>query len=146
MKRLISIVLCIFILLLCCNCTIKESETMETTCDRTVTVINGIKEADIWILPKTEENLKTTLWGKAVASKVKENESRQVPLSKPGDDGLYIFRMIDNDHMYYSAEDLILEDGWTLEIKGELMADVIIEVTDKDGAVKVAYEVSAARL
>lgn len=119
---------------------------METACDRTVTVINGIKEADIWILPKTEENLKTTLWGKAVAGKVKENESRQAILSKPGDDGLYIFRMIDNDHMYYSAEDLILEAGWTLEIKGELMDNVIIEVTDKDGAVKATYEVSTTRL
>ena len=73
------------------------------------------------------------------------HESREVQLEAPADNGLYIFRMIDTDKMYYSAEDIVIEDGWTLEIKGESINSVSIDVTDKDGNT-TTYEVSAARL
>ena len=54
--------------------------------------------------------------------------------------------MIDTEHMYYSSENLILEDGWTLEIKGDIRSGVTIEVMDKDGNLNATYEVFAARL
>ena len=54
--------------------------------------------------------------------------------------------MIDTDKMYYSAEDIVIEDGWTLEIKCESMSTVTIDVTDKDGNLNASYEVFAARL
>lgn len=145
MKKAVSVMLCLFILLLFCNCSTKESEPVQTTYDRSVTVVNGINEADIWILPKTEDNLKTTLWGTATAGKVKLHETREISLGKPGDNGLYIFRMIDIDKMYYSAEDIVIEDGWTLEIKGGSLDAVSIDVIDKDGNT-TTYEVFAARL
>ena len=56
MKKAVSVMLCIFTLLLFCNCGTKESETMQITYDRNVTVVNGINEADIWILPDRRES------------------------------------------------------------------------------------------
>ena len=119
---------------------------MATACDRTITIINGVYEASIWILPDTEANRKTTLWGTATVSKIQADSSSQAGIDKPGDNGKYLFRMIDTEHMYYSSENLILEDGWTLEIKGDIRSGVTIEVMDKDGNLNAAYEVFAARL
>ena len=119
---------------------------MEIASNKTVTFINGVKDADVWILPKTEKNLKTTVWGKATVSKVKTGESRQTELPQPGDDGLYILRMIDTDSFFYSADGITLEDGWTIQIKGDDLESVTLEVSDENGALKNTYEVFAARL
>ena len=148
MRKALSILLCLVTILLFCSCNkTKESETMATTtCDRTITMINGVYEAGIWILPDTEANRKTTLWGTATVSKLQADSSCQAGIDKPGDNGLYLFRMIDTEHIYYSSENLVLEDGWTLEIKGDIRSGVTIEVTDKDGNLNATYEVFAARL
>ena len=73
-------------------------------------------------------------------------ESREAPLCEPGDDGQYIFRMIDTDHFFYSANDLTLKTGWSLEIKGYELHSFVIEVTDENGEMINTYEVFAARL
>ena len=147
MRKALSVLLCLVTISLFCGCnTTKESETVATACDRTITIINHVYEASIWILPDTEANRKTTLWGTATVSKLQADSSSQAGIDKPGDNGQYLFRMIDTEHMYYSSENLILEDGWTLEIKGDIRTGVTIEVTDKDGNLNAAYEVFAARL
>ncbi|MEE0958060.1 MAG: hypothetical protein UH734_08285, partial [Ruminococcus sp.] len=114
--------------------------------NKTVTFVNRVNETDLWILPKTEKNLKTTVWGTAAASKVKTGESRQVPLCDPGDGGLYLIRMIDTDSFYYSANDVALEAGWTIEIKQNDTHGATAEVKDENGALKKTYEVFSARL
>ena len=124
----------------------KERNKMETKNDPAVTFINNVHDADVWILPQTEANLKTTVWGTATLSKTIKGESSQVPLCEPGDDGQYIFRMIDTDHFFYSANSLILEAGWSLEIKGDDLHSVTIEVSDENGELQNTYEVFAARL
>ena len=111
-----------------------------------VTFINEVNDADVWILPQTEENLKTTVWGTATVSQVKTGESRKTPLCEPSEDGLYIFRMIDTDHFYYSANGLTIEAGWTVKIKGEDLHSITIEVTDENGTLQKTYEVFVARL
>ena len=147
MRKALSILLCLVTISLFCGCnTTKESETVATTCDRTITIINSVYEASIWVLPDTEANRKTTLWGTATVSKLQADSSSQAGIDKPGDNGQYLFRMIDTDKMYYSSENLVLEDGWTLEIKGNIRSGVTIEVTDKDGKLNATYEVFAARL
>ena len=147
MRKALSILLCLVTISLFCGCnTTKESETVATTFDRTITIINSVYEASIWVLPDTEANRKTTLWGTATVSKLQADSSSQAGIDKPGDNGQYLFRMIDTDKMYYSSENLVLEDGWTLEIKGDIRTGVTIEVTDKDGNLNAAYEVFAARL
>lgn len=144
MKKAVLIFVCLFMLLLC-GCNSEEQSDMDNK-SGTVTVINKIKDADIWILPQTEKNLKTTVWGTATVSKLKTSESRQAPLCEPGDDGLYIFRMIDTDSFYYSANGIKLESGDTLEIKENDDKACALEVRDENGNVKNTYEVFSARL
>ena len=124
----------------------KEQNNMETKNDPTVTFINSVHDADVWILPQTPENLKTTVWGTATLSKTKTGESRQAPLCEPGEDGQYIFRMIDTNHCFYSANGLILEAGWSMEIKGEDLYSLTIEVSDENGEIINTCEVFARRL
>ena len=141
------LLLLLLALLLICGCTkAEEQNNMGNAANKTVTFINGIRDADIWILPRTEANLKTTLWGTATVSKTKAGESCLAPLCEPGDDGLYLFRMIDTSHFYYSASEVVLEDGWTMELKGEDLNSIVLEVTDETGTLKGTYEVFAARL
>ncbi len=144
MKKAVLIFVCLFTLLLC-GCDSKEQSDMDNK-NGTVTVINKVKDADIWILPQTEKNLKTTVWGTATVSKLKTDESRQAPLCEPGDDGLCIFRMIDTDSFYYSANGIKLENGDTLEIKENKEQAFALEVRDENGRVKNTYEMFSARL
>ena len=134
-------VLFLITILLLCGC-----EANQTVNNKTVTFINGVKAADVWILPETEENLKTTLWGTATVSGIKKNESREALLCEGGDDGLYIIRMIDTDNIYYSADGIMLEEGWTVHITGNDLYSVTVEVTDGNGVLKNTYEVFAASL
>ena len=119
---------------------------MKIKTDMAISFTNGVQEADVWILPMTEENLKTTMWGTATAKSVKTGESRKTPLCKAGDEGQYIFRMIDTDEMYYSANGIKLEAGWTAEVKGDELNSITLEVKNADGEVDATYEVFAARL
>ena len=149
MKRTVLIALCVLTLLFICGCDTKKQNETEVTNNMTgtyFTFINEVAEADVWVLPQTEENMKTSLWGTASASKVKTGESRQTPLCAPGDDGLYIFRMIDTDSFYYSANGITLEEGWILRIKEADIMQVTIEVTDENGTLMNTYEVFSAKL
>ncbi|MBQ7625383.1 MAG: hypothetical protein IJS65_08940 [Clostridia bacterium] len=126
----------------------KTEPEKEPEIVRTVTFINRVENTDVWILPQTKENLDTTLWGKATAGKVAKDEERAVGLTAPGDGDKYIFRMIDEDEMYYEANGLILPDGCRVEIKhGEDgPMSYIITVTDENGENAVTYDVFAAHL
>ena len=153
MKKAVWIILCCLLLPLLCCCRAEEQSDPaqpepEIEYTRTVTFVNGVTEADVWLMPQTEANLKTSLWGTATASEVKTGESREVRLPEPGDTGCYIFRMIDVDQFYYSANDLVLEDGWTFRITMEEndLETLTVEVTDADGAVMGTYSVFAAML
>lgn len=147
MKRALIIVLCILIPALICGCNGEEQETMATTgSEMTVTVINGVQEADVWILPDTEAYRKTTVWGAATAAKVAAGESRLTPLCEPGDDGHYLLRMIDADSFYYSAGGITLRDGWTLRIQETDVMAVTLEVADESGVTRDTYDVFCGRL
>jgi hypothetical protein len=150
MKRTAIYAACALALALLGGCGAKAPGAAETPKEtpnvQTVTFINGVTDADVWILPETEQNRKTTVWGTATAAKVKTGERREAPLCAPGDEGLYMLRMIDTDHFYYSAGGITLEAGWTMEIKGDSLQSLTLEVKDETGALNAAYEVFAARL
>ena len=135
--------ICFLSMLLLCGCKANRAAPAN---DKTVTFLNGVTDADVWILPDTEANRKTTVWGTATASGVKTDESRQTPLCDAGDDGLYLIRMIDADHIFYSADGVALESGWTLRVSGTDLRAVTAEVTDENGALQRTYEVFAASL
>ena len=146
MKKAVFIGVGLLALSLLCGCKSEEPGNAGITGKQTVTQINKVCDADVWILPETEKNRKSTVWGTATAAKVKEGESRIAPLCEPGDDGLYLFRMIDNNQFYYSADGITLQDGWTLQISGDDLRSLAIEVADENGVVISTYEVFAARL
>ena len=144
MRRIAFVTLCALLLL--CGCRTNGQTAASEEIDRTVTVINDVQEADIWILPQTEKNMKTTVWGTATVSKVPVGEPRQASIPEPGDDGYYMFRMIDTEQFYYSANGITLKEGWTVAIKGTVPDSVTVEVTDENGVLQGTYEVFAARL
>lgn len=143
MKKTLLIILSLLMLIVLYSCASKEQNNME---NNTVTFINEVKEADVWILSDTKENKKTTVWGKATVSKVKTGESRKAELCEAGDNGQYIFRMIDADSFFYSADGINLEPDNILKIKENDSQSVILEVTDENGALKNTYKVFKARL
>ena len=147
MKKTVSVAVCfVLISLLLGSCKAKE-QPMNINNSPTVTFVNGAQEADIWLLSETPENLKTTLWGTADAAGVKTGESRAVPLGEAGDNGHYLFRMIDVDHFYYSANGITLHAGDTLRLKpGDNRNEFTLEVRNADGVLQETYKVFCARL
>lgn len=141
----LALVLAAVFALASCGKNAKE-QNMEKTAAKTVVFTNNIQDASIWILPETKENLETSLWGTATAADVKTGESRSVGIGEPSDGGTYIFRMIDTDEVFYSADGLTLEDGWTLQISGDDLHSVTVVVTDANGETIGAYEVFVAKL
>ena len=147
MKRTSLIVLCaLMTLLLCCCKSEEQDDNMQIANNKTVTFINLINGADVWILPQTEENLKTTVWGTPTISKAKAGESFNAVVEDAGDIGVYMLRMIDTDGFFYSADGLILESGWTIEIKGNDTDLITAEVKDENGVLTGNYDIFSARL
>ena len=125
----------------------EEQNNMKTTANKnSVQFINQAADADIWILPQTEENLKTTVWGTATVQGTVKDEVYSAPLCEAGDGGKYIFRMIDADGYYYSADGVKLENGCVVLIKGEACREVTLQVTDKTGSYVNYYDVFSAKL
>lgn len=143
MKKTLLIILSLLMLIVLYSCASKEQNNME---NNTVTFINEVKDADVWILSDTKENKKTTVWGKATVSKIKTGESRETLLPDAGDNGLYIFRMIDTESFFYSADGIKLEPDNTLKIKENDSHSVVLEVSDENGDLKNTYKVFKARL
>lgn len=77
-----------------------------------VTFVNEVEEADIWILPQTEENLQTSLWGVATIPKLKSGVQKTVGIN--GNQEKYIVRIIDVDQAYYSANDIALDENYMI--------------------------------
>ncbi len=146
MDKTALIVLCLLMLLLLGGCRAETPTEPHPDTGTSVCFINEGKEADVWILPETEKNMKTTVWGTATAAKVQPGEHRRVPLCEPGSSGRYLLRMIDTDSFYYSANGIALADGWTLTLKEDEAHAVTAEVTDETGALQSIYEVFAAKL
>ena len=138
--------MCLLALLLSWGCKAKVQSEMEISSNRTVTFLNAVRDADVWILPRTAANLKTTVWGMPTIPKSKTGEPRRIPLSEPGDGGLYIFRMIDEEGFFYSADGIALEDGWRMKIEGEDLPSIFLEVSDGEGVSRNTRAVFAARL
>ena len=97
---------------------------------------NEVEDADIWILPQTEANRKTSLWGTATIGGLGKGEEKEVVLTADYDVEYFMVRIIDEDHAFYSAQDLVLENGYTLAFRSEdSKFDAVIEVLDGTGDV-----------
>ena len=97
-----------------------------------VTFVNGVEDADIWILPQTEENLKTSLWGTPTFSKMMRGETETHRVA--GGAEKYIVRIIDSDGAYYAARDFYLRNGYTVRFTTDSdKYDAGIVVLDEKG-------------
>lgn len=124
MKKLLSVLLCILLCFALSACKGKDDGSAMTNTDETkvqesisVTFINDVADADIWILPQTDENLRSSLWGTATISKLKAGDKRTADINNISENGKYIVRIIDADHAYFSAKDMVLEDSYTIRFK-----------------------------
>lgn len=111
-----------------------------------ITVQNKLSTADIWILPDTEENRKNTVWETATLSNLEAESNQSAFISGDfGENGLYLFRMIDEDQMYYAVDGIKLECDQTIVIC-ENDGTVTMEIYDEAGTKISEYEMFAARL
>lgn len=111
-----------------------------------ISVMNKIKTADIWILPDTEKNRKTTVWGKATFPKLQVQDNKTTA-KITSDADKYIVNMIDIDKMYYSAVSIELEEHQSIVIReGDELMSAFVDVYSDDGAKLAEYEMFVARL
>ena len=110
-----------------------------------VTFENEVSKANIWILPQTGENMKTTIWGEATIVMERAGETRRVSIPAPGC-GRFMIRVIDDDNMYYAVNEVALTDGSEVIFKeGTAPMEYLIEVGTPDGGSAV-YSSFAAKL
>lgn len=145
-KRLMLLPIIILLCLLFCSCGAGQGRAdMNPTQSPlkpsiSVTFLNNVEEADIWILPQTEENLKTSLWGTPTISKMSVGEQKAVTIGDEGT-GKYIIRIIDCDHAFYATSDLALDNSYTIRFETyETKYDAAITVLDKNGAIVSSNE------
>ena len=128
-KRRLLILTSVLLCLLFCSCGAVQGEPdmnpdnqSRSQSSISVTFLNNVEEADIWILPQTEDNLKTSLWGTPTVSKMRVGEQKAITISDEGT-GRYIVRIIDSDQAFYAA-------GFETD---ETKYDAAISVLDQNG-------------
>ncbi len=105
---------------------------------------NRAVEADVWIIPDTEANRKTTVWGSATVKGSRPDTDSPID---PEDSDKYLFRMIDSSKMYYSADAIEIPENGIIEIRSEENSmEAELEVFDENGDSQAVYEVFKARL
>ena len=141
--------LCLFLVLTLFACQKQEEVKLEETGTSTtgemmkIRFVNEVEDTDLWILPQTEKNLKTSLWGTATVAMLKKEDAIEVAIEETSDH-LYILRLIDQRGALYSANDFELHDGDTI-VFDAIDDDFVrarLTLLDKEGKeVKVAEEV-----
>ncbi len=118
----------------------EHRNSMEYVPVLNVSFRNEVEQAQIWLLPQTEANLKTSLWG-TPSARLGVGESAELRLTEDETAETWMVRIIDEDHALYSAQDLKLEDGDTVVFRCEGdKFDAVIEVLDPNGAVIFSAE------
>ncbi|MBQ1319978.1 MAG: hypothetical protein IIY53_07090 [Solobacterium sp.] len=150
MKTIKLLAVCM-LALFAAGCTRAEEPAPEAPAAGTVIFVNEVTDTDVWILADTEENRKTTVWGTPAVRGLKVNTETEAQLCEPAENGLYLIRMISAGKMYFSADDVVLEDGWTIRFRvGKYYNDHpvswVLEVTDTEGNPMETYEVFGAAL
>ena len=133
---LLILILSAVVLFACASESRTSKDTPETAPVETITIgfVNSVQAADVWIIPDTEENRKTTVWG--TASVKNAEPEKEYPVSIPRNDGdTYLLRMIDKDHIYYESKSVTLLEGYSLIIyrNEENDRDIRLVVYDSDG-------------
>ena len=99
----------------------------------TISYVNEISTADVWIIADIEENHKTSLWGTATLKDAEPEKEYSADIEKSADDH-YLLRMIDKDELYYESGSFELRDGYSLLVsEGESFQSPHIVIYDDNG-------------
>ena len=133
---LLILILSVVVLFACASGSRTLKDVQEAATEETITIgfVNSVQTADVWIIPDTEENRKTSVWG--TASVKNAEPEKEYPVSIPHNDGdTYLLRMIDKDHIYYESKSVTLLEGYSLVIyrNEENGRDIRLVVYDSDG-------------
>lgn len=133
---LFILILSAVFLFACASGSRTSKDAQEVAPEETITIgfVNSVQTADVWIIPDTEENRKTSVWG--TASVKNAEPEKEYPVSIPRNDGdTYLLRMIDKDHIYYESKSVTLLEGYSLIIyrNEENDWDIRLVVYDSDG-------------
>lgn len=114
----------------------SQTDEVQEAVDETINIgfVNKVMPADVWIIENTEKNRKTSVRGTASVKSTELEKEYNAVIRKNKDDS-YLFRMIDTDHIYYSADDLRLKDGYSIEIfkSDSEFENIVIAVYDEKG-------------
>ncbi|MCR5150961.1 MAG: hypothetical protein K6B52_07020 [Clostridiales bacterium] len=113
---------------------LKVTSRNSMTQSSQITFINEVEKADIWILPQTQENMKSSLWGSATIKNLLAGEQREIQTGNTAEEENFIIRIIDDQHAYYSANGVTLNDGCVIRfMTDDSRFDAVIEITDSQG-------------
>ena len=65
---------------------VTEAPTPVPDSGAAIVFVNGLQQADVWILPETEKNLKTTVWGTATIAKLGTDGEQRLSLDARGEE------------------------------------------------------------
>ena len=133
MKKRILTLLCILVLLLSGGCEKEENKDIVEN-KQVITFENRVKTSDIWILPQTEKILKTSAWGKATIPGMEKGGSVELSLDELGGPGVYVIRIIDDDHACFAMNDVPLNENCSIIFLTEgNHLDARIEIRNETG-------------
>ena len=99
----------------------------------TISYVNEISTANVWIIADIEENHKTSLWGTATLKDAEVEKEYSADIEKSEDDH-YLLRMIDKDELYYESGSFELKDGYSLLIsEGKSFDEPLIIIYNDNG-------------
>lgn len=108
-----------------------------------VFIKNNVANADVWIIPNTEKNRKTTVWGAATAKiSYKDECTADVVLSENGE---YLFRMIDYRQTFYASKCIPIMNGFSVVVS-EKNEYILLEIRDINAEIVYSEEILGARL
>ena len=111
-----------------------------------ISFTDNAEPGSVWILRDTGENRKISIWGTAMIKP--DTVGTEITADIPyAEDAKYLFRMIDDDGIYYSGEIPELRDGWKLDIHeiGEYW-NFQLDVLDENGELRYECELFNAAL
>lgn len=141
-KSLCSIILAVLSISLCAcggepQTDPKPAAETESPQAETISIIlrNEVREADVWIIPDTEDNRSTSIWGTATVAGAAPGSDYSAELAE-SDTYEYLLRMIDTEGIYYEANTLTLSDGCTVTLT-QNGNEVKLEIRDADGEISL---------
>ena len=118
------------------------SETADPTEDGEITFVNKVETTDVWILPDTEKN-RDLPYSTPTIDELETDGESSLSLSSLGGPGKYVIHMFSADGMYYGADEVPLEAGYTLTFRRQDWGWAL-DVADRDGKLVDSLEVFGA--